>query len=159
MPAVNARRRRSRGISWTSIVPAGVAGAPTAIVRVMARAARSQTLTLPRTWAVSPPCTWSVRSGQMKSLVTIRLWASSIERPCGLKPSSGGVAGNARTNPVAPSYSTTRPGAAPLPPPMKVTRKPPFFSGAISSVMDAPGGLSERTNVGLRGSPTSKKNT
>ena len=37
MPAVKARRRRSRGINWTSIVPAGCAGSPTAMVRVMAR--------------------------------------------------------------------------------------------------------------------------
>ena len=35
---------------------------------------------------------------------------------------------------------------------MNVTRKPPFSSGANSSVMDASGGLSERMNVGRRGS-------
>ena len=37
MPAVKARRRWSRGINCTSIVPAGCAGSPTAMVLVMAR--------------------------------------------------------------------------------------------------------------------------
>ena len=52
--AVKARRRWSRGINCTSIVPAGIAGLPTAIVLVMARRARSQTLTLPRMSALPP---------------------------------------------------------------------------------------------------------
>src|SRR5262245_27858043 len=104
-----------------------------------------------------PGTTFSVESGKMKSLVSIRLRSGRAEMPCGLNPSTGGILGHEPTLHYRRSNSTTRPGASPLAEPIWVTRNPPPESGKKSSVMLEFGSAVENRNRGRRGLDTSKK--